>query len=46
MDNIDGDVPMTNEWVDLTYEVVWYVLNGGPVAGCWWSIRDVEDVHG
>ena len=37
---------MTDERVDFTYEVSWYVFNCGPVAGCRWSIRDVEDVHG
>ena len=46
MDNVDGDIPMTDEWVDFTYEVFWYVFKCGPVAGCRWSIWDVEDVHG
>ena len=46
VDNVDGDIPMTDEWVDFTYEVFWYVFKCGPVAGCRWSIWDVEDVHG
>ena len=46
MDNVDGYIPMSDEWVDFTYEVFWYVFNCGPVAGCRWSIWDVEDVHG
>ena len=43
---MNDDIPMTDEWVDFTYEVFWYVLNCGPVAGCRWSIWNVEDVHG
>ena len=46
MDNVDGDIPMTDEWVDFTYEVFWYVFKCRPVAGCRWSIWNVEDVHG
>ena len=46
MENVDGDIPMTDEWVDFTYEVFWDVFKCGPVAGCRWSIWDVEDVHG
>ena len=46
MDNVDGDIPMTDEWVDFAYEVFWYVLKCRPVAGCRWSIWNVEDVHG
>ena len=26
MDNMDGDIPMTDEWVDFTYEVIWYIF--------------------
>ena len=46
MDDVDGDIPMTDEWVDFTYEVIWYVFKCRPVAGCRWSIWNVEDVHG
>ena len=46
MENVDGDIPMTDEWVDFTYEVFWYVFKCRPVAGCRWSIWNVEDVHG
>ena len=46
MDDVDGDIPMTDEWVDFTYEVFWYVFKCRPVAGCRWSIWNVEDVHG
>ena len=23
VENVDGDIPMTDEWVNLTYEVFW-----------------------
>ena len=46
MDDVDGDIPMTDEWVDFTYEVIWYVFKCRPVAGCRWTIWNVEDVHG
>ena len=46
MDNVDGDIPMTDEWVDFTYEVIWYVSKCRPVAGCRWTIWNVEEVHG
>ena len=46
MDDVDGDIPMTDEWVDFTYEVFWYVFKCRPVAGCRWTIWNVEDVHG
>ena len=36
VENVDGDIPMTDEWVDFTYEVFWYVFKCGPVAGCRW----------
>ena len=29
MDDVDmmnDDIPMTDEWVDFTYEVIWYIL--------------------
>ena len=29
MDDVDmmnDDIPMTDEWVDFTYEVIWYIF--------------------
>ena len=49
MDDVDmmnDDIPMTDEWVDFTYEVIWYVSKCRPVAGCRWTIWNVEEVHG
>ena len=46
MDNVDGDIPMTDEWVDFTYEVIWYVSKCRPVARRRWTIWNVEEVHG
>ena len=46
MENVDGDIPMPDDWVNFTYEVFWQVSKCRPVAECRWSIWDVEDVHG
>ena len=49
MDDVDmmnDDIPMTDEWVDFTYEVIWYIFKCRPVAGCRWTIWNVEEVHG